>query len=561
MMSSNIISDPGFIPVILQEKSKLKNGLGLPSDPTKKNAFLADLSKFLHKFFKKNEKDNTDPGFEYVGLLEYTADKQNYMLYFLPKYYDMAQVKSAKEILDKTAPVYKHFSLVLKTINKYRLEKSHSAIKENRLQTQLEQETETADHNSKLAVAVTLIEDYLENGVYTNMKNRRSLCGNGEIDWQHTINTVDPVIRDEAPYYFDYWTADRIVNTETLIARLHEAIIKDCSISLAQWGLDELLELETPMPYEGELSDFGDKDGIVAIINQELSVQFITQKQNLLKLMRTYIELENTSITEGVSMFGTGSFHAVWEKVCGTVFGNQLYEPIDDELLPDEMKGKQINKWSDIEARAKWRIDGGAEIDEEAPDEKDASKLRPDFVALDEKKNILYILDAKYYVPTFSDRSVNGCPGVGDVNKQHLYQLTYHPLIKENNWQVVNAFLMPKSCKNFQDTEKAVKSYCSIFKDIRITHSKDGVSNDGVEFSFAEIQTLFLEPEKLFGYYLDGNSGLLENEMLTLKPQVVIRQNCKKFCRAVFARWKTIPDLLRKHRRSENILRCYRKDF
>lgn len=523
-MSSNIISDPGFIPVILQEQMCLDDGkfVLLPED-VDKNSFLSDLKKFLCDFFGIKEKDSTLTGFKYVGLLEYTTGKQNYMLYFLPKYYDIEQVKSAKEILDKTAPVYKHFSLVLKTINKYRLEKSHSAIKENRLQTQLEQETETADHNSKLAVAVTLIEDYLANGVYTNMKNRRSLCGNGEIDWQHTINTINPVIRDEAPYYFDYWTADRIVNTETLIARLHEAIIKDCSISLAQWGLDELLELETPMPYEGELSDFGDKDGIVAIINQELSVQFITQKQNLLKLMRTYIELENTSITEGVSMFGTGSFHAVWEKVCGTVFGNQLDEPIDQSLLPKELKEKHIEKWSDIEARAKWCIgnDKDKALDAESPDEKDASKLRPDFVALDEKKNILYILDAKYYVPTFSDSSVNGCPGVGDVNKQHLYQLTYHPLIKENNWKVVNAFLMPKSCKNFQGAEQTVKSYCSIFEDIRITHSNDN-DNDRVEFSFAKIQTLFLEPEKLFRYYLDGNSKLLENEMLTLEPQQVI---------------------------------------
>ena len=157
-----------------------------------KDSFLPDLKKFLYDFFGKKEKDSTDPGFKYVGLLEYSAGKQNCMLYFLPKYYDMAQIKSAKEILDKTTPVYKHFSLVLKTINKYRLEKS-LAIKENRLQTQLELETETADHNSKLAVAVTLIEDYLENGVYTNMKNRRSLCGNGEIDWQHTINTVTPL--------------------------------------------------------------------------------------------------------------------------------------------------------------------------------------------------------------------------------------------------------------------------------------------------------------------------------------------------------------------------------
>ena len=144
---------------------------------------------------------------------------------------------------------------------------------------------------------------------------------------------------------------------------------------------------------------------------------------------------------------------------------------------------------------------------------------------MDEKKNILYILDAKYYVPAFSDSSVNGCPGVGDVNKQHLYQLTYHPLIMKNKWKLVNAFLMPESHQNFQGAEKAEKmvtAYCTIFKDIKITHEKGGGT-----FRFAYIKTLFLDPGKLFGYYLDGNSKLLENEMLrplNLKPDNIIEQ-------------------------------------
>ena len=47
-----------------------------------------------------------------------------------------------------------------------------------------------------------------------------------------------------------------------------------------------------------------------------------------------------------------------------------------------------------------------------------------------------------------------------------------------------------------------------------ITHEKGGGT-----FRFADIKTLFLDPGKLFGYYLDGNSKLLENEMLEkLKP-------------------------------------------
>ena len=65
-----------------------------------------------------------------------------------------------------------------------------------------------------------------------------------------------------------------------------------------------------------------------------------------------------------------------------------------------------------------------------------------------------------------------------------------------------------------------VTSYCTIFKDIMITH-EDG----GGTFRFADIQTLFLAPEQLFGYYLDGNSKLIENEMLRpLKPHNIINQ-------------------------------------
>lgn len=509
-MSSNTISDPGVIPIILQEQMDLESGKFdmLPED-VDKSSFLSDLKTFLYRFLGKLEKDSGDPGFKYVGLLEYPTDRQNYMLYFLPKYYDMDKVDSAKDIRNKETDVYKDFSLVMKTLNKYRMEKSHSAINENRLQTHVEPDFDTVKQSSKLAIAVTLIEDYLENGVYTNMKTLRSLHGNGEIDWEHTINTINPVIRDRAPYYFDYWTTDRAPDTETLIARLHETIIKDCSISLVQWGLDDLLELETPLPCDGELNDFGEKEGIIAIINQELSVQFITQKQNLLKLMRTYIELEDFSIAESVSMFGTGSFHAVWEKVCGTVFGNQLEDGIDPDLLPKEMKN--VIRWSDIEARAKWEIcekDG-----DKSPDEKDASKLKPDIVALDKENSVLYILDAKYYIPDFSGNSIKKVPGIGDINKQHLYQLSYHPLIGKNNWKVMNAFLMPESKKNSAGSN--ISAFSSIFdKDLKVT------DKDGNIFSFAKIRTVFLRPEDLFQNYLDDKREELNKKFSN--PDVIL---------------------------------------
>ena len=47
-MSSNIISDPGFIPVILQEQMCLDDGkFDLLPEDVDKNSFVSDLKKFL----------------------------------------------------------------------------------------------------------------------------------------------------------------------------------------------------------------------------------------------------------------------------------------------------------------------------------------------------------------------------------------------------------------------------------------------------------------------------------------------------------------------------------
>ena len=511
---SNSDSNHGVVPVILQELTPLNN---LPDGINP-----VDLQEYLYRRLGITPKKAKSKGYSYVGLIEYPTPVQNYMLYFFPKYYDVSAIKPEDMFIapddssGKRTKYYKHFSLVLKTINKYRWENYQTAVRENQMLSQTD--WNDSDQNSKLAIAVTLIMDYLENGVYSNMKIRHTLCGNGEIDWNRTINHVAPVINDDGPYYFDYWTTDRVPNTETVIARVHEAIIKDCSVELSQYGLSELLELETPAPYEGELDDFGDAEHIAMLIQRELAVQFVTQKQNLLNLMLAYIRKESAAAEEGISMFGTASFHTVWEKVCGRVFGNKLDDPIDRKFLPEEYKN--ASKWSDIEARSIWLVGGSRteSVEEEAADETEenssdkytASKLKPDFVALKEedgKRGILYILDAKYYVPKFSSKSVDDCPGVGDVNKQHLYQLTYLPLIGKNNWLVVNAFLMPSSYKNFQKTKKEISTYCSLFDKLKV------VSDNGC-FTFAKIQTSFLDPEQLFRDYLNGDQQYLNNPLI-----------------------------------------------
>lgn len=439
----------------------------------------------------------------YVGVVEIKGEAKPYLLCFFPKYYNIDAI-DGQNFLKGTSGELDAFKTILKAIHKYQREEKQTSVSEHplRIQTDFEHENHTG---SKLSLAVQLIDDYLQNGLYSNMQSLHRRCGNGEINWQRTVDTTYPLIRNAQPYYMEYWTTERTVNTETLIAKLHEAVVADCSNRLAASGLADLLDLPTPFLGEGvALEEFADERVLLNLIEQEMRVQFVTQKQHLLQLMHHYIQnvvlAQNDSKT--FSLFGTSSFHTLWEKVCGRVFGNQLNADI----------------FSGYESRSRWTID---KKDLEAPskDSEDGTKLRPDFVALNSKADTLYILDAKYYDPDFVN--LQRCPGVGDVNKQHLYQMTYHPLIKQNNLQVVNAFLMPKPMIKAETGKISV--CCSLFKKAKV------LDGDGCAFKIAPIQTALIDPGALFKDYLANLCGGVEHELLsTLKPETVLESEHKR---------------------------------
>ena len=90
-------------------------------------------------------------------------------------------------------------------------------------------------------------------------------------------------------------------------------------------GLTELFQLGGVELSDERRTDFGDDEYILHRIMMELNVQYNTRKQNLLKTLYTYIANGGVqSQKTGFSMFGTNSFHVVWEKVCAEIFDNQL---------------------------------------------------------------------------------------------------------------------------------------------------------------------------------------------------------------------------------------------
>lgn len=334
-----------------------------------------------------------------------------------------------------------------------------------------------------LAVILYLLNDYFEYGVYDNSQEILEINGEGDIIWGRTIDDGFAIIEEDKPYYTELITRRTIEDEQDYFKRLHECVLTECSRQLRDAGLEDLFELERVDLTEEMLEDFGDKEYILERLGAELNIQFNTHKQILLKTIYTYIAQERKMLEEndGISMFGTTAFHAVWEKACAVVFGDRLDTQLGQipMLTPLADGYNRKAKLIDIIDKPKWI---GEDTEHEAKD-----TLIPDLITIHQNQgqDWFIILDAKYYVLQLEKgKSLRGNPGVGDVTKQYLYQLAYRSFIKDHNIAVVkNCFLMPTESKEIV---------------IKGTARMEMLSALGLE----DVQIRLLPADTLFSHYL-----------------------------------------------------------
>lgn len=298
-----------------------------------------------------------------------------------------------------------------------------------------------------LAVILFLINDYYEYGIYTNTEDIIDVNGEGEILWQKTIDESFALIEDNRPYYTELFTKKTVDDNADYFKRLHELVLTDCSNQLDTSHLNELFDMDRIELSEETVDELGGRDYILDRIHKELNVQFNTRKQRLLKTLYAYISQDKRLLEEddGISMFGTTSFHSVWEKVCADAFDNKLNTPIKKLPWPNGLSEKYNNDRSktllEIIEKPLW------ENEDVSLPAKDT--LIPDLISVyrkDERTRFI-ILDAKYYnLQLEKGKSLRGNPGVGDVTKQYLYQLAYRNLTEDNgiaSEDIKNYFIMP----------------------------------------------------------------------------------------------------------------------
>ena len=375
-----------------------------------------------------------------------------------------------KYLLSKKAPL-EELRQVIKVLEKYN--------SKEQIIRMFNDSSESSSFNL-LAVLLFLIQDFYENGSYSNTEEVIESNGSGEILWDKTINETFTLLSGNRPYYIDLQTKKRITNDFDYFKRLHECILTRASKEMADAGLLNLFDITEIDLTDEILDEFGDKEYILYRIENELSTQFNTRKQLVLKTLYAYVDHSGSLYdTDCLSMFGTNSFNLVWESVCSDIMNNQLECQLGSLHLPIPLKSgyDRSTRLIDLIEKPFWSATGKTAND----------TLIPDLIAIEADQFIIF--DAKYYNAQLNKGTTpKGQPGIESVTKQYLYQLAFQKFISDQGFtKVKNCFLMPTEADVVID-KKSV--------------SMNMLSDLGLQ----DIEVRFLPAKMAFDHYLTGKN-------------------------------------------------------
>lgn len=363
-----------------------------------------------------------------------------------------------------------------------------------------------------ISLRLFFIEDYYENGLYINIKTILETNGNGEINWDRTINDTLAIIKNKKPYYTELQTRYKLNDLNDFFHILHKDIITDSSEKLKKQGLIEFFGL-TPIELNeksyDEFIEENDEEIIVKKLSKEINVEFNTHKQQLLHLMKDYVKkINHFNEDEDLDFYGTSSFHVIWEDVCRRVLGDKLNKKLS--VLEKELPGG-LNKYSsrrnekliDLIDKPIWKINENYDVlyDLEEEDENGIKKntLRPDLILFNKKTKTFIILDAKYYVyeHDVKKNKIKNQPDIESITKQYLYELAYEDFIEEVGFKnTKNGFLFPST-----------EDYIKYNGFVKLNFLSKILKDKNKIFKNKEnIQIIMLPASEMYQYYLKNES-------------------------------------------------------
>lgn len=267
---------------------------------------------------------------------------------------------------------------------------------------------------SSLAATDWLVRDFATHGLIRRTEAAFEQNCRGITDWKRTVEGVDPVISRGRPVYLDTINRRALADNRNFATRLHCYLLERLSAAFGP-----VLDIE-PIILDHEpverLEALPSVEECEARLVFEQRTTYSQRGLELLNIMLAAVRAIEIETTNGLTLFGTSSFHHVWEAACASGFGND------------------VDSWMSCIPRPVWTSRDGAR--------QEGDSFIPDLVTpMDD--GVLLIGDAKYYRPLMPPRLAN-VPGVNDVAKQIWYKQSLADQAQVRGYHAIqNVFLFP----------------------------------------------------------------------------------------------------------------------
>lgn len=414
-------------------------------------------------YLKKNRDGKF--AFDFVGLI---VLKEKLLCVF-PKYYNQSALNTDSNYDN----YFIDFIQILKVLKK----KAQTPVEQGQYNL-----IATDKQANELIIAEEIIKDYISYGIYLKDRTEYSLNSEGETNWDATVSILQPIFSNRNAIYPEVYSNNTLIEEDYIITQIHKWAVKFCIKKYARL-LDYKIIFEEDAA--NNYLEIGDTGFLISILSKELNVVFVDRNIRLLKLLRSLLAKNYDQKNKGITLYGTNTFHVIWEETCSVSFNNLRYKKIKDVInnlnSSDIAKFKRIDKkkgaiidmdFMDIIPKPKWY-----ELNSKKSKEVQ-NTLVPDIISVitnsftfndlfgtqNLEQKIFFVLDPKYYNLEMDYNNskdsidVKNNPGVADITKQILYEHVYQDQLSTyfNKWY--NILLFPKLQDEFnQSTSKFYK--------------------------------------------------------------------------------------------------------
>ncbi len=310
---------------------------------------------------------------------------------------------------------------------------------------------------SHLMLAQLILQDYQRHGLWFDQDLQVHQADHGLIHWKRTVQRggelwtgVEP--HELRPVYLKPMVRKRQQQLDHPITQAQISVLHE--ISLLYGPLLSASPIQLP-PMNAQLRQRSEHQGLAKRLKRALSTVFQSRPRRLGDLLIRYLRIaEYKGKKEQVDIFGTTSFHTIFEHMCAQTLMNQDQSPSlkAGEVIWDiSFLGHHSAKDNNETARytgSSQRIDLITEVNR-LNNNKEAY-IQFEIPKLNGKE--LLILDAKYYdiIGAFNKNSksnkVYHLPGIEDIRKQYAYKAwiaNRKEQMGHHKYQITNGLLFP----------------------------------------------------------------------------------------------------------------------